>query len=64
MENNHDLNSAIQATISAALRNQNASTGQTLVLPEYHGIGNSISFKSWYTKCMNLFEAFAIKDEI
>ncbi|OMJ28600.1 hypothetical protein AYI69_g1920 [Smittium culicis] len=64
MESNQDLNSVIQATISAALCKQNAPTGQTLVLPEYHGIGSTLSFKSWYSKCMNLFEAFAIKDEV
>ncbi|OMJ23902.1 hypothetical protein AYI69_g4827 [Smittium culicis] len=58
-----DMTAVIAAAVSAVLSQQAGSTGKILNLPEYHGIGSSVSFKSWYDKCNNLFEAFAIKNE-
>ncbi|OMJ12612.1 hypothetical protein AYI69_g9349 [Smittium culicis] len=60
---NQGLTLAISAVINAALAQQSGASGQTLVLPEYHGLGSSISFKSWYDKCLDLFEAFGIRDK-
>ncbi|PVU86660.1 hypothetical protein BB561_006609 [Smittium simulii] len=56
------LTQAITAAVSTALTQQASSSGQILSLPEFSGIGQSVSFKSWYNRCMNLFEAFAILD--
>ncbi|PVU87327.1 hypothetical protein BB561_006384, partial [Smittium simulii] len=56
--------SIITATaVAAALAQQSGHTGQVLTLPEYHGIGSPVSFKSWFDKCKSLFDAFAIKEE-
>ncbi|PVU91678.1 hypothetical protein BB561_004274 [Smittium simulii] len=60
---NQNLAEIISAAVAAALSQQSGTSGQTLTLPEYYGLGSPISFKSWFNKCIDLFEAFAIRDE-
>ncbi|OMJ26576.1 hypothetical protein AYI69_g3974 [Smittium culicis] len=44
---NQELALVTSTVITAALAHQSGTSGQTLVLPEYHGIGSPVSFKSW-----------------
>ncbi|OMJ15226.1 hypothetical protein AYI70_g7410 [Smittium culicis] len=63
MDSTEDISSIISSAVAALLSQQSGIIGKFLNHPEYNGIGSPQSLKSCFDRCINLFDAFEIKDQ-